>query len=144
MWQAMVRAESSLALALEDAGRTTGEAVSSRAQARHRCHNRPAPEDANERPHFGHEKFHAVVAVDRARPNSGRSKASGEVKPSGLNRRLASKSALYRSSFELSDADTAAEVSDRSEALDTDRSLFGTLTEERSQCTTPSSSGLDS
>ncbi|MGB1603189.1 MAG: hypothetical protein ACPIOQ_61225, partial [Promethearchaeia archaeon] len=137
----MVQAESSLAIALEDAGRTTGEAVSSRAQARHR----PAPEDANERPHFGHEKFHAVLAVDRARPNSGRPKASGEVKPRGLNRRLASKSALYRSSFELSDADTAAaEVSDRSEALDTDRSLFGTLTEDRSQCTTPSSSGLDS
>ena len=146
MWQAMVQAESSLALALEDAGRTTGEAVSSRAQARHRPVSQPAPEDANERPHFiSHEKFHTVVAVDRARPNSGRPKASGEVKPSGLNRRLASKSALYRSSFELSDADTAAaEVSDRSEALDTDRSLFGTLTEERSQCTTPSSSGLDS
>ena len=146
MWQAMVQAESSLALALEDAGRTTGEAVSSRAQARRRPVSQPAPEDANERPHFiSHEKFHTVVAVDRARPNSGRPKASGEVKPSGLNRRLASKSALYRSSFELSDADTAAaEVSDRSEALDTDRSLFGTLTEERSQCTTPSSSGLDS
>ena len=88
---------------------------------------------------------HAVVGVDRARANSSRQKASGEMKPRGLNRRLASKSALYRSSFELSDADTAAaEVSDRSEALDTDRSMFGTLTEDRSQCTTPSSSGLDS
>ena len=44
------------------------------------------------------------------------------------------------SSTQWSDADTAAVDTDRSEALDTDRSL-----QDRSQCTTPSSnSGLDS